>query len=132
MEYTHYLKPTRSLTDSEWNKFTKHAQGIFNLAQVAIGDWSGGDNGPEITDSEVSFNGYLNDSCEACTIYKNPDPFDSCKTNHRPYDSIVGAIYLAYEAIHGGNIVTSDGDMDGADWEDARAIIANLIANETA
>ena len=120
MGYTHYIKPTRILTDDEWDSFTKHVRRIFKTTCVQLASWDGTGK-PEVSDEQVAFNGVAPDEdYESCILKRDATGFSFCKTRgDRPYDPVVGAVFLAFQFQHRGTIVSSDGDMKGEDWHAA-------------
>jgi len=105
---------------------TAQARQILDGSTVPLADWDGTGE-PEVSDERISFNGVGDDSHESCVINREETGFSFCKTARKPYDPIVGAVYLAFQAIHGGSILESDGDMDGAEWAEAKQIILNTL-----
>jgi len=61
----------------------------------------------------VSFNGAAPDDYETCTLERGATGFNFTKTARRPYDPVALAVYFAFELIHGGSIVDSDGNNEG-------------------
>lgn len=125
MGYTHYIQPTRKLTDQEWATLTARAKRILANSTVPLADWDGTGR-PEVSKKRIAFNGVDDDSHESCVILRDEVGFSFCKTARKPYDPIVGAIYLAFQAIHGGSILSSDGDMNGEEWEEAKQILLDI------
>ena len=121
MGYTHYVRATRTLTPLEWEQFTNLVRAVFETTTVPLSDGTGVDGtSPFITQEQVNFNGVGDDSHENCAITRTPRGVEFCKTAQKPYDAVVGAVYLLYQEIHGGEIISSDGDMSGEEWDDAR------------
>eukprot|EP01039_Chlorochromonas_danica_P003202 gene3202-3505_t len=57
--------------------------------------------------------------------------FFFCKTRRCDYDTVVVAILCAIQDIYGEELVevSSDGDMNGSDWEAGRALYAEVLAD---
>ncbi|OQY87145.1 MAG: hypothetical protein B6D41_12240 [Chloroflexi bacterium UTCFX4] len=134
MGYTHYWRQRRDITATEWDD----VRAAFNamLAQNAriLAD-------VEDTDNAIAFNGTGEDSHETFVLnralataraeWNTPDAeplcFQFCKTAHKPYDLIVTALLLVTtEIAPGWADVSSDGDMQGKDWQPARDFLRAL------
>jgi hypothetical protein len=108
--YSHYYYQSRALADDEWSRLQEEAQKIFRESEVPLADGAG-DVGthPVINADEILFNGVEEDSYETCIITReqgdyrfNSTPgssFESVKTNGRPYDKVVVAVYRAMKTI---------------------------------
>lgn len=120
--YTHYWDKVNEILDS-------HVDGVNRIIDI-YEEKSGkkivnglGEAGtqPTVTTEMISLNGEGDEGCE--TLYIKPGGGGFCKTNRLKYDEVVGAILLYlqfYGAIEG---VTSDGDMDGQEWVDAKTLL---------
>lgn len=126
MGYTNYIESTRTLTGSEWFKFQGIAHYILSENKDIVGN-SLGDPIESIdecfTPNSIAFNGLGDDSYETCSFNKNYVGFNFCKTARKPYDKLVLACYLAFEEIHGGFIVSSDGEDDDNFGVEAKGIL---------
>lgn len=125
MGYTHYIRPTRVLNDEEWRRFTVAVQQILDATEIPIAGWDGTGE-PEVNSGLVRFNGRNPDSFETCAIARGEVGFSCCKTARKPYDAVVGAVYWVFQEIHGDLILSSDGDMKGDDWAEARRLAGVL------
>jgi len=78
---------------------------------------------PEVSDSQIRFNGVGNDGYETFILKKNAytkDQFNFCKTAHKPYDLAVGLVLLIAKNHSPNSIrVSSDGDWD-SDWNEIK------------
>lgn len=128
MGYTHYWTQNRDFTDSEWQKITEFMhKATENLPFKVCGGWGDGD--PVINDTIIQFNGSeeAGQDYETMSLNKNGRGFNFCKTEFRPYDLLVCALLLAATEIAPGALdVSSDGDMDGEDWQPARDFLKAL------
>lgn len=126
MGYTHYMKVHRAPTSEEWARFKGLARAIVDLCGVPLTDWDRDGSGePEINGERVSFNGVGREGGhETCLIERAATGFSFCKTECKPYDKVVGAVYLAYRECAGCVELSSDGDMDGEEWRAARELFA--------
>lgn len=127
MGYTHYLQPERRLRDEEWKRFQAHAARIIGHAMQYEDIRLAGPLGtgrPECSRARVAFNGSEahEEDYESCIIGRTEQGFSFCKTAHRPYDPVVGAVYLAFQAEHGDGCLSSDGNLDGEEWACAREL----------
>tara|TARA_S200002703_G_scaffold120632_1_gene106449 strand:+ start:29 stop:412 length:384 start_codon:yes stop_codon:yes gene_type:complete len=127
MGYTHYIQPTRNLTDQEWATLTAQVKQILDGSTVPLAGWDGTGK-PEVSTERISFNGVNDDSHESCVINREETGFSFCKTARKPYDYIVGAVYLAFQEIHGSSILSSDGDLNGEEWLDARELFNRITS----
>lgn len=138
MGYTNYFEPSRAFTDDEWNYFTLYAERLFDIAldplKHGINDvracvFIAGEDGvtrttPTIDHDEVAFNGQDNDAHESCFVSRNGTS-DYCKTERKPYDPYVVALYLlAREALCHCAEVRSDGE-DEEGWDDFPRLLVN-------
>jgi hypothetical protein len=57
--------------------------------------------------------------------------FSFCKTARKDYDVVVVAILCAIQRIYGDELVkiSSDGDMNGCDWEPGRALFEKVMTS---
>jgi hypothetical protein len=110
MGYSHYLEQENiTATDEEWAVFTRVCLEVFRQADVELGEWDGDEGKPWVTDSEVRFNGVGFDAHETCLVDRSGTTFQSTKTNRKPYDKVVVAVYAAAAFLLGGHF-RSDGD----------------------
>lgn len=74
---------------------------------------------PEVSDTQIRFNGVGNDGHETFILRKKidkEDQFNFCKTAHKPYDTAVGLVLLIAKKHSPNSIrVSSDGDWE-FDW----------------
>jgi len=127
MEYTHYWNQTRNFTDLEWAQITTAAMRIIKSA-VVKGIKLVNQNGeygtdPIVSCNEIALNGVKEDSCDTFylartlkgnrwsvkkQVWEHGESF--CKTNGKPYDSVVVSILAAAKGLAPTAIkVTSDG-----------------------
>lgn len=125
MGYTHYWKTPKGLGDpTKWEAFTTDARQIIANAEIPLGNWEGIDE-PEITDSFVGFNGRGDDGHESFILERKPLAFCFCKTNMKPYDTVVCAVLICAKHHFGEDIrITSDGTRE--DWESGRILFSNV------
>lgn len=109
MGYTHYIDTTRPFTDLEWEAFTKEVKSLLKASDIPVGNGSGDEGtSPEFTDDRIAFNGIGDDSHETAMITKDYVGFDFCKTNCKPYDSLVVEFYKLARKYTGARL-SSDG-----------------------
>lgn len=123
-----------TLTRAEWLDITTHARTFIGLARAYGVDVAGpdGTGQPVITGDEIELNGRGEDGFETFALSREPGGWEFCKTGLRPYDDVVGAVLLyASRRAPDAIAVDSDGDMDGADWSPARALLDRAGLGET-
>jgi hypothetical protein len=135
--YTHYWYT--NLKEEHRPKFvelTKLARIIIDLAKqdgVLIGDVMGEvEDGESITETEIAFNGLGAEAHETFSIEFNylvelKENFNFCKTNHKPYDTVVVAILCAVKALFADSIIKVSSDGDTKDWEDGTALYERAL-----
>lgn len=122
MGYTHYYSSVRLTSE-----LASAAAKIAAVTPVALRGWDG-TGAPVITPDLISFNGdgATGDDCETFLLTPNPEhPYQGCKTNLRPYDTVVVAILVAAFAQEQTGI-DSDGDWD--DWQEGIALYEAAVA----
>ena len=119
MGYTHYWRMNdEGCSDETWDKISRSIMALvvheeFRGIRVCGGD---GTRTPLFTDESIEFNGSEDGDLyhEPCTIERNGEGFNFCKTAHKPYDALVVASLLVLYTYHGGvTKLTSDGGEDG-------------------
>ena len=126
--YTHYFEITKKPDQVLWAQLMLDVEKLFKnlptceeLKQLGVENddkiiLSGpmGDKKPICNTQRIAFNGdfLVGMGCESFTLLpKKMD--DSCKTDRKPYDFVVGAVLiLAYNRLHGIINIRSDGDTD--------------------
>ncbi len=128
MGYTHYWRPQKSFTDEQWGKIKAAFRCLLKVAEsegIEIVGWDGEKESEIICDQEkIAFNGLDDDSHESFVIEKIVrSDFEFCKTAHKPYDEVVTGMLLIVNDIAPGVLeISSDGDMDGENWDQGRKI----------
>jgi len=116
MGYTHYWRPTRDLTEDEWDNIRQVAKTILKDNHGVILDNEPTDSqNLSITYDSVLCNGIGDDGHE--TFYltrKMRNDFEFCKTAQKPYDKYIVAMLIAVTQITDSITVSSDGDQ--SDW----------------
>ena len=116
MGYTHYWRPTRDLTEDEWDNIRQVAKTILKDNHGIILDNEPTDSqNLSITYDSVLCNGIGDDGHE--TFYltrKMRNDFEFCKTAQKPYDKYIVAMLIAVAQITDSITVSSDGDQE--DW----------------
>ena len=116
MGYTHYWRPTRDLTEDEWDNIRQVAKRILKDNHGVILDNEPTDSqNLSITYDSVLCNGIGDDGHE--TFYltrKMRNDFEFCKTAQKPYDKYIVAMLIAVTQITDSITVSSDGDQ--SDW----------------
>jgi len=145
MGYSHSWTVNSTMSDFARNlsfaTFTALAERIIIVAEeqgIKIADRSGELlGGWEVSDSEVSLNGFDIESYETFDFHlNNGTPSNYCKTNLRPYDTVVTALLVAVKHSYNEDVViNSDGDVDN--WvagltlfEDATGFTATVPYND--
>ena len=116
MGYTHYWRPTRDLTEDEWDNIRQVAKTILKDNHGIILDNEPTDSqNLSITYESILCNGIGDDGHE--TFYltrKMRNDFEFCKTAQKPYDKYIVAMLIAVTQITDSITVSSDGDQ--SDW----------------
>ena len=116
MGYTHYWRPTRDLTEDEWDNIRQVAKRILKDNHGVILDNEPTDSqNLSITYDSILCNGIGDDGHE--TFYltrKMRNDFEFCKTAQKPYDKYIVAMLIAVAQITDSITVSSDGDQ--SDW----------------
>ena len=116
MGYTHYWRPTRDLTEDEWDNIRQVAKTILKDNHGIILDNEPTDSqNLSITYDSILCNGIGDDGHE--TFYltrKMRNDFEFCKTAQKPYDKYIVAMLIAVAQITDSITVSSDGDQ--SDW----------------
>lgn len=129
MGYTHYMRQSRDLTESEWQKICEGARIILDTASCPLAGWDGTGE-PSINGDRVSFNGVGSDGCETAAVNRTMrdlydfevadgrnSVFTFCKTRQRPYDLEVRRLYrLAFDVAPDAFEISSDGGDEVFDF----------------
>ena len=132
MGYTHYWRPTRDLTEDEWDNIRQVAKRILKDNHGVILDNEPTDSqNLSITYDSVLCNGIGDDGHE--TFYltrKMRNDFEFCKTAQKPYDKYIVAMLIAVAQITDSISVSSDGDQE--DWlEGLQLYVERCTSNDT-
>tara|TARA_R110002167_G_scaffold299151_1_gene503494 strand:- start:652 stop:1098 length:447 start_codon:yes stop_codon:yes gene_type:complete len=132
MGYTHYWRPTRDLTEDEWDNIRQVAKTILKDNHGIILDNEPTDSqNLSITYESILCNGIGDDGHE--TFYltrKMRNDFEFCKTAQKPYDKYIVAMLIAVAQITDSISVSSDGDQE--DWlEGLQLYVERCTSNDT-
>ena len=113
MGYTHYWKVSTAFTDEAWNNLKRDALELFANTTIPLADaWGDPGTTPQVDDDAIAFNGVGDDSYETCYITRKSTLLAFCKTNHKPYDSVVVAV-LKLARQHNNSVeLSSDGGKE--------------------
>jgi hypothetical protein len=154
MGYTHYVTRDKRNVGSAWmfGKLALDAKKIIEQAKlegIVIAGWDGKGE-PEFTEGYFRFNGQeLNDqdhetfSWEALPEQpewwvkayagdreKKHQIFDFCKTNQKPYDTVVTAVLIRAKVIYGSCVdIGSDGGWE-TDWQNGRWLYEKVFGEQ--
>ena len=124
MGYTHYWTLTRDPTEAEFEALREAARQIIGRCEIPLANGDGEPGTmPELTETEILFNGVGEDCGEGfylsknrTDMYQHPETgnlIDWCKTHRFPYDAVVVAVLLAAKRALGDAIeVSSSGLWD--------------------
>lgn len=116
MGYSHYWTLKNGIEQTKWEKFLHGARQIIETADAAgikLEDKS--------TASAIFINGVSAGAHEDFVITSEDVGYGFCKTNEKPYDTVVTAILIHAKAIFGDEIlITSDGAWH--DWDSGRLL----------
>ncbi|SPQ97653.1 Uncharacterized protein PBTT_05547 [Plasmodiophora brassicae] len=116
MDSTHYFPARRPVTADEWARIVGAAERIVKMSPVPLAG-STGERGtsPVVSETMVAFNGVGDDAGHAFVLAAPDaerdllpalDPtqaaFHVCRTEERPYDTVVKAVLAAVEHIAPG------------------------------
>lgn len=144
MGYTHYWKKEGKINETEYAKAFKDCVKIvetvskktkignaIDFQYIKLGNGSGdNDTHPEVSDLGLYFNGIENEAHETFAIPAKGhqlEEFQFCKTQRKPYDSVVTAC-LARLAQVKGVVVSSDGDE--SDWKPGLDLANKILGVE--
>lgn len=116
MGYTHHWTPSKTATPEQFSQFVEDTKKIIAQSPYIMGNGMGDEGSePIFTDTLMVFNG-INDQGQESLAIKLRGEWESCKTDRKDYDEIVGAVLL--RAYHLGVLseLSSDGGLD--DWEE--------------
>lgn len=123
MGYTRYWTMNRELTAREWARLMQCVEPIQRLAGV---DLAGplGFGAPVVTFSRIAFNGAMQtrEDYETFELTRRMEGRGFCKTEHRPYDSVVAAVLTAADRLAPGAFTEVSADGGPEDWAEADAI----------
>ena len=122
MGYTHYWDQRREFSDTQWMHVCTLAASAIAASGVPLDHEYKADRGPlQIDGDQIVFNGVGDDGHEPFVLRKDKTGFEFCKTNRKPYDTVVVAALILANAIAPDVLhVTSDGDE--ADWKAGLAL----------
>jgi hypothetical protein len=113
MGYTHYWNNSKQITPDLVDATTKILAKAKERGIPLAYEYDLPDAPPVVSEIEIRFNGLLQDGHE--TFHFEQTSFGFCKTNYKPYDTVVVAV-LSVAAHLGLAEVRSDGDS--AEWQD--------------
>jgi hypothetical protein len=136
MGYTHYYKTKRDFTDDEWNELLRlmkmvfhampkhsHSSGAYHSEEPIIIRGGGGTGEMVLSEKEIRFNGDEASGMdhEAALMLREKTDFKFCKTDRKPYDYAVQALYrLALHILVEDIIIRSNGDLKEWEWSIAQ------------
>lgn len=149
MGYTHYWKRPRNNAGSSYmfGKLALDAKKIIEQAEregIRIRD-AYGENEPEFNEARFGINGdafgftddgrdlahesFIWEGIPSISEHRKDEPetFDFCKTNYKPYDAVVTAILIRAKYIYGSCVsISSDGDWEG--WQTGRELYKRVFS----
>ena len=142
MGYTHYYDVADPRGDLKVPEIAADVEAIIMASEIQIGNYEG-DPGtvPKLGPDEIHFNGIAPENYETFSYpprfehnreVGHSEGFNFCKTEYRPYDSVVCATLIAIKH-HLGDYVTvnSDGKFDNADeWGAAYELYFRALRRE--
>lgn len=116
MGYTHYYTVSENITPKAWENFkafVRTALAIETKRGIQIRGWDGSGE-PVINEKEVRFNGDGSKDLdhETFVVRKIEENSQFCKTNRKPYDTLVVACILAGKKYKVISRWSSDGDKE--------------------
>lgn len=131
MGYTHYWDNSEIIKTEQWRNICSFAHKIINIANSygikIVREFNEPDSEPEINEAFICLNGLGEDGHETFYLSREITEFEFCKTNRKPYDSIVGQIlwYVASQvpSFHPRN----DDDVNYLECETEEEYYENLF-----
>ena len=121
MGYTHYWTFEKPLSQGVFDAVRDRVKAIVETAREA-----GISQETDFGIGHVAINGQGAGAHETFSIHVGDNGFNFCKTNEKPYDSVVTAILILLKNEIGADItVTSDGTWD--DWEGGRLLFETVF-----
>lgn len=113
MGHTQYLTQHRHATATEWERILECWPVIRETCErrgIALGD-AFGEGDPVADENRIAFNGAGETGYESCVLTRRNSSWTFCKTDRRPYDLAVVALYhLAHQVAPRTYSWDSDGD----------------------
>lgn len=122
MGYTHYWKNKETFTEDQWKKSIDEIKQVLDIISddVKLTGCMKSEI-PILTEEEIRFNGYEDESHETFLVTPGITDFDFCKTAAKPYDV---AVCMALIILNKNNpTFTYSSDGDEGDWSEALAIV---------
>lgn len=120
MGYSHYYHQKRDYTQEEWKQLQADVSTLLKYVEhragILIRNWNGSDKAT-ISRDVINFNGAGDDSCENFIIererktceHTGQKGYHYCKTNRKPYDTVVTALLCYLTSVSETHGATSDG-----------------------
>lgn len=113
MGHTNYLTQNRHAAAAEWDRIIGGWEVIRLTCErrgIALGDaWGEGE--PVADEHRIAFNGSGETGYESCVLTRRNSSWTFCKTDRRPYDLAVVALYaVAHKVAPKAYTWDSDGD----------------------
>lgn len=141
MGYTQYFYRNPVIEREVFNSLAQDTRKLLKNAafRLTYVEGSKNHNGFKVTEEEINFNGYGDESCENIyfpikfkendihTDFKEDGKiFSFCKTNRHPYDDyVVAFLILAKLHLQDQIKINSDGELE--DWEKGRKLINKIF-----
>jgi len=129
MGYSHYYTPSKTSTAAQIKamiEFVNKGIKLFGVDQIA--GWAGEiGTKPKVTKKAISFNGVEEDSHETFLISIKSGEMAFCKTNRKPYDSLVVACLIFAEK---NNIIEKWSSDGGDEDHQSGKLLFEKVLNE--
>lgn len=139
MGYTHYWYKAEELPQDKWALFVSTLKLAIEASGIRVAfEGNTPKKKPVLTDKLVRFNGvpghetfYFERVVDPAGFIQRDETgkvFGFCKTRQDEYDTVVVAALVLAKHYFGGLVdISSDGDMDGADWAEGKQLAKRVL-----
>lgn len=133
MGFTRYWTVKKTLTQDKFDTFIENAKKVVEYHQnngIKLGDY-GGENEPIFEKEILALNGVDDEAHESFVIERNPD-CNFCKTNSKPYDTVVYELLYLAKHIFGDDYFEYSGDCnyEDDDYSNIKSFVRNHIIDD--
>ena len=130
MGYTHYWTIKRPITRKAWSAIMADTRKLLASTVTPLAaEFDRPDEMPDVNPQEIRFNGIGNAGHETFLISPHAAPFEFCKTNGKPYDTMVAAV-LIVAAHHAGKAIDVSSDGEAIDWAAPLGLVRAVLGDD--